>query len=99
MTPNRLQLLRLPVLGVWSAGDTALLEPQMLASRAYVAPGCWRYRRIDEGDGGVGGRVGHWIPRDAPEQLNRLLLQFLSDELDETGGGGSSSSSTMVSKL
>jgi len=31
--------------------------------------GKWRYERIEG--------AGHWIPRDAPEELNRLLLDFL----------------------
>jgi pimeloyl-ACP methyl ester carboxylesterase len=61
-----------PVLGVWSSADTALLEAQMTDSAAYVAPGCWRYVRLDG--------VGHWIPRDAAQQLNELLLAFLSEE-------------------
>lgn len=68
-----------PVLGVWPSGDSALLEPQMLASEAFVAPGCWQYVRLEG--------VGHWIARDAAGQLNRLLLQFLSGGLVEGGSG------------
>lgn len=70
--------LAVPTLGVWSSEDVALLEPQMLASRAYLAPGCWRYERIEG--------AGHWIPRDAPGALNALLLDFLSDG-GRAGGG------------
>jgi pimeloyl-ACP methyl ester carboxylesterase len=65
------KLISCPVLGVWSSADTALLERQMCASSAYVAPGCWQYERIEG--------VGHWIARDAPQQLNKLLLSFLQD--------------------
>jgi len=58
-----------PVLGVWGSGDIFLSEAQMLNSARYVdAP--WRYERI--------GDAGHWIPLDAPERLNKILLDFLS---------------------
>ena len=36
--------------------------------------GPWRYERIEG--------AGHWIPVDAPDRLNQLLLQFF------TAGGG-----------
>lgn len=62
-------LVTVPVLGVWSTRDSALLEPQMLASSRYVAPGLWQYARLEG--------VGHWMARDAPQQLNKLLLDFL----------------------
>jgi pimeloyl-ACP methyl ester carboxylesterase len=62
--------LRMPVMGVWSDGDTALLEEQMKVSGRWVAPGRWRYERL--------AGAGHWIPRDAPEQLNELLASFLA---------------------
>ena len=29
----------------------------------------WRYERIED--------AGHWIPLDAPERLNELLVSFL----------------------
>ncbi|GAB4823773.1 hypothetical protein N2152v2_010819 [Parachlorella kessleri] len=61
--------LGMEVMGVWSSGDPALTEAQMAESARYVQPGKWRYERIEG--------AGHWIPRDAPEQLNRLLLDFL----------------------
>ena len=32
--------------------------------------GTWRYERLDD--------VSHWIPVDAPDDLNRLLLEWLS---------------------
>lgn len=58
-----------PTMGVWSSGDFALTEAQMRGSGAEVS-GPWRYERIDG--------PGHWIQRDAPDELNRLLLDFLS---------------------
>jgi pimeloyl-ACP methyl ester carboxylesterase len=42
----------------------------MLASEAFVAPGCWHYARIDG--------VGHWMAVDAPHELNAILLAFLA---------------------
>ncbi|WIA18609.1 hypothetical protein OEZ85_003315 [Tetradesmus obliquus] len=68
---NKQSRVACPVLGVWSSGDTALLEAQMTESAAYVAAGCWRYVRLEG--------VGHWIPRDAAQQLNELLLAFLRE--------------------
>jgi len=63
-----------PVLGVWAAQDHFLGEAQMLASAANCQAG-FRYERIED--------AGHWIPLDAPEQLNRLVLEFLAE-----GGAG-----------
>jgi pimeloyl-ACP methyl ester carboxylesterase len=60
-----------PTLGVWSSGDVALTEHQMTSSAANVN-GPWRYERIDD--------ASHWIPVDAPERLNELLIDFLTGE-------------------
>jgi pimeloyl-ACP methyl ester carboxylesterase len=57
-----------PTLGVWSSGDVALTEAQMTGSGEYVS-GSFRYVRIDD--------AGHWMQLEAPEQINRLLLDFL----------------------
>ena len=67
--PPQLPLVQTPTLGVWSSGDFALTEQQMTGSKAYVA-GKWHYERI------VG--AGHWMQVEAPDQVNRLLLDFLS---------------------
>jgi pimeloyl-ACP methyl ester carboxylesterase len=64
-----LPLVRCPTLGVWSSGDPALTEAQMAASQRQVAPGLWRYERLEG--------CGHWVPRGAPRQLSALLLDFL----------------------
>jgi pimeloyl-ACP methyl ester carboxylesterase len=61
--------IKVPVLGIWGAGDIFLSETAMLLSARYVdAP--WRYERI-EGS-------GHWIPLDAPERLNYILIDYLA---------------------
>ncbi|HXW34994.1 MAG TPA: alpha/beta fold hydrolase [Acidimicrobiales bacterium] len=57
-----------PTMGVWSSGDFALTERQMADSREYVS-GSWRYERMEG--------PGHWLQLEAPEDLNRLLLDFL----------------------
>lgn len=59
-----------PVMGVWSDGDSLLTEQQMLASNEHVA-GRWRYERIEG--------ASHWIPLDQPERINALLLEFLAE--------------------
>ncbi len=58
-----------PVTGIWSSNDIALTEAQMIGSEQYV-DGPWRYERIEG--------AGHWMQLDAPDQLNRILLDFLS---------------------
>jgi pimeloyl-ACP methyl ester carboxylesterase len=56
-------------LGVWSSGDVYCLEPQVAGSGDFVT-GRWRYERIDD--------VDHWIPLSAPDQVNDLLVDFLT---------------------
>jgi pimeloyl-ACP methyl ester carboxylesterase len=56
-------------MGVWSSGDVALTEGQMLRSANHVA-GDFRYERIEG--------AGHWMQLEAPEEVNRLLLDFLA---------------------
>ncbi|KAL0022164.1 hypothetical protein WJX77_001810 [Trebouxia sp. C0004] len=67
--PRPAPLLRCPVLGVWSTRDAGVLEEQMTASARYVEDGKWQYHQIHD--------AGHWIPRDAPNELNDLLINFL----------------------
>ncbi len=50
------------------AGDFALTEGQMTRSAAAVA-GPWRYERLDG--------PGHWMQLQAPDAVNRLLVDFL----------------------
>jgi pimeloyl-ACP methyl ester carboxylesterase len=58
-----------PTMGVWSSGDIALTESQMTRSESHVS-GPWRYERLEG--------PGHWMQLEAPEAVNRLLIDFLS---------------------
>jgi pimeloyl-ACP methyl ester carboxylesterase len=60
--------IQAPTMGIWSTGDFALTEHQMTGSAAHVA-GPWRYERL------VG--PGHWLPLEAAEEINHLLIDFL----------------------
>jgi pimeloyl-ACP methyl ester carboxylesterase len=60
--------IQVPTMGVWSSGDFALTETQMTSSAANIT-GPWRYERIDG--------PGHWMQLEAPEEVNRLLIDFL----------------------
>lgn len=66
--PPQLPAVQAPTLGIFSTGDLYLTEDAMLRSAQFVA-GPWRYERIEG--------AGHWIPVEAPERLNALLLDFL----------------------
>jgi pimeloyl-ACP methyl ester carboxylesterase len=57
-----------PTMGVWSSGDMALTERQMTSSAQSVS-GPWRYERLDG--------PGHWMQLEAPDEVNRLLVDFL----------------------
>ena len=65
--PPPLPPIAAPTMGVWSSYDIALTEVQMTGSQKHVT-GPWRYERVED--------VGHWIPLQAPERLNELLLDF-----------------------
>ena len=60
--------IQAPTMGVWSSRDLALTEKQMTNSAANVA-GRWRYERLDG--------PGHWLQLEVPDQVNRLLIDFL----------------------
>jgi pimeloyl-ACP methyl ester carboxylesterase len=65
---RQLPPIQVPTMGVWSSGDIALTERQMTDSAHNVA-GSWRYERLDG--------PGHWMQLEAPDELNRLLIEFL----------------------
>ncbi|HET6874202.1 MAG TPA: alpha/beta hydrolase [Acidimicrobiales bacterium] len=65
--PLELPPVQAPTMGVWSTGDFALGETQMLRSADQVA-GAWRYERVEG--------PGHWMQLEAPDEVNRLLLDF-----------------------
>jgi pimeloyl-ACP methyl ester carboxylesterase len=66
--PIELPPVLAPTMGVWSSGDFALTEAQMTGSAAYVT-GSWRYERLEG--------PGHWMQLQAPDEVNRLILDFL----------------------
>jgi pimeloyl-ACP methyl ester carboxylesterase len=59
----------MPAMGVWSDGDPFLGEPQMTAS-AQLVEGPWRYEKISG--------AGHWLMLDKPDEVSRLLIDFLA---------------------
>ena len=67
-SPGDLPKITCPTMGIWSDGDPYLGEVQMTASAERVR-GPWRYERLTG--------VGHWIPVQAPDRLNALLVDFL----------------------
>jgi pimeloyl-ACP methyl ester carboxylesterase len=58
-----------PTFGIWSDGDLYLDGARMRASGDLVQA-TWRYEEIPD--------ATHWIPLDAPERLNELLLDWLA---------------------
>jgi len=66
--PPPLPPVAAPTMGVFGTADVALTEDAMIKSASRVS-GPWRYERLDG--------VGHFIPLEAPDRLNQLLLDFL----------------------
>jgi pimeloyl-ACP methyl ester carboxylesterase len=64
-----LPLVEMPVLGIWSSGDFALTEHQMITSENYCANE-FRYVRLEG--------AGHWIPLEAVARLSREIVDFCS---------------------
>ena len=60
--------VRVPTLGIWSSNDHYLERERMEKSGAFVKA-AWRFE-VMEG-------ANHWIPLDAPDRLNTLLLDWL----------------------
>ena len=65
--PPRLPPVLAPTLGVWSSGDRALSESQMVESGRYCANG-FTYVRLEG--------YGHWFPLEAPEEVTKVLRDF-----------------------
>jgi pimeloyl-ACP methyl ester carboxylesterase len=65
-----LPAIQVPTLGVWSSGDLHLVEEPMKQSGQFVAPGRFRYERVDG--------ASHWMPLDQPDRVTKMLLDFLS---------------------
>jgi pimeloyl-ACP methyl ester carboxylesterase len=76
--PPDLPPVRVPVLGVSADGDAYLVEDHVRNSDEKVE-GPWRYVRMEG--------VSHWLMLDRPDELNRLLIEFLSGvEVPAAGG-------------
>jgi len=59
--------VKIPVFGIWSTGDVALAEDQMIGSAAYV-DASWQYERLED--------VSHWVPVDVPDTLSDLIISY-----------------------
>jgi pimeloyl-ACP methyl ester carboxylesterase len=66
--PPVLPAVQAPTLGVWSTGDVALTEAQMVNSAAYCANG-FTYVRLDG--------LGHWTPLEAPDVIAAAIVDHL----------------------
>ena len=65
--PRALPPVNHDVLGLWSDGDVYLTERQMVETARFVPN--FRYERIEG--------ASHWIPLDAPDRVDELLLEHL----------------------
>jgi len=63
-----LPTIEVPAMGVWSSGDHALTEAQMINSREYCARG-FTYVRVED--------YGHWLPLEAPHEVAEQIVRFL----------------------
>jgi pimeloyl-ACP methyl ester carboxylesterase len=66
--PPELPLVEAATLGIWSTNDHYLDGERMKMSGRFVK-GLWRYEQIDG--------ASHWIPLDACDRLNQLLIEWL----------------------
>jgi pimeloyl-ACP methyl ester carboxylesterase len=66
--PPNLRPVEAPTLGIWSTNDYYLDGERMKMSGHFVK-GPWRYEQIEG--------ASHWIPLDAPDRLNQLLIEWL----------------------
>lgn len=64
----RYEKCTVPTLGIWSSGDDYLLEEHVKRTEDFMAAE-WRYERIEGGS--------HWVMLDRPDEVNRLLLDWL----------------------
>jgi pimeloyl-ACP methyl ester carboxylesterase len=68
-SPPELPKITVPTMGVWSSADFAAVEGRMTGSSEFIAAP-WRYERLDG--------PGHWLQWEAHDDVNRLLLDFLT---------------------
>jgi pimeloyl-ACP methyl ester carboxylesterase len=67
LSPHPYPSAKCPTLAIWSSGDHYLTEDKVVGSKDHV-DGPWRYERLEG--------VSHWIPLDAAQWLNALLLEW-----------------------
>ena len=67
-SPPNLPPVEAPTLGIWSTNDHYLDGERMKMSGRFVK-GPWHYEQIDG--------ASHWIPLDASDRLNQLLIEWL----------------------
>jgi pimeloyl-ACP methyl ester carboxylesterase len=67
--PRELPPVTAPVLGIWSDGDR-YLDGERMRGSGQLVQGSWRYAEVPG--------ATHWIPLDAPDTLNSLLLSHLA---------------------
>ena len=67
-SPAKLPPVEAPTLGIWSSNDHYLDGERMKISGQFVK-GRWRYEQIAD--------ASHWIPLDAPDRLNHLVIEWL----------------------
>jgi pimeloyl-ACP methyl ester carboxylesterase len=68
--PTELPRIQVPTMGLWSTEDLAITEQALIGTSAFV-DAHWRYERLNG--------IGHWLQLDAPDQVNALLLDFLTN--------------------
>lgn len=64
---SRFGACRVRTLGIYSTGDVALTEKQMIDSEKYMQAD-WKYSRIENST--------HWIPLDQPKQLSDEIIEW-----------------------
>lgn len=74
-TPRNPTPVSAPTMVIWPSDDHYLVEDRLIESTDYVdAPS--RYVRLDDSS--------HWAPLNAPDQLNGLILEWLTAEFAAT---------------
>jgi pimeloyl-ACP methyl ester carboxylesterase len=68
-SPRTLPPVEAPTLAISSTNDHYLDGERMKMSGRFLK-GPWRYEPIDG--------ASHWIPQDASDRLNQLLIEWLS---------------------
>ena len=68
-SPPKLPPVEVPTPDIWSSNNHYLDGEPMKVSGQFVRAR-WRCEQLDD--------ASHWIPVDAPDRLNQLLIEWLS---------------------